>query len=70
MGYDAMPERQGVFYNEIKSSRNLFEDKNAKVFDYIGTSFEQRSGIAKLLKKFGILKNDKRKSKTLNTNEI
>lgn len=54
MGYDALPGLRGVFFNEILSKRSLFEDHNAEIFNYVGTSFVKRSDIAKLLKQFGI----------------
>lgn len=54
MGYDADPTLKGVFFNEIITRRNLFEDANAPIFDYIATSFVKRSDIAKLLKRFGV----------------
>lgn len=58
MGYDALPDPEGVFFNKIKSSKNLFEDQNSKIFDYIGASFEKRSGVLELLQQIGILRDD------------
>lgn len=58
MGYGALPEPKGVFYNKIKSTKNLFEDQTAKIFDYVGASFEKRSGVLELLQQFGVLRSD------------
>jgi Lipase len=54
MGYDAMKLPGGIFFNVIEAVGNLFQDENAKVFNYIGVSFEKRSGILKFLKILGI----------------
>lgn len=54
MGFDALPNVGGVFYNDIQSTKNLFQDEKAEIFNYIGESFMKRSGLVQFLNKLGI----------------
>lgn len=56
MGYDAFPGLQGVFFNKIISKRSLFEDVDAKIFDYVGNALANRSGLGKFLRRIGIIR--------------
>lgn len=54
MGFAAQPNHPGVFYNDIESDENLFQDENARIYEYFGVSFNKRSTISKFLRKLGI----------------
>lgn len=54
MGYDALPGLRGAFFNEIIAKRISSRGQRDERINYIGTSFVQRSDIAKFLRRFGI----------------
>lgn len=53
MGFDADASLRGVFFNEIITTRSLFEGLDSEILKYFGTSFLKRSEIAKFLQKLG-----------------
>lgn len=54
MGYNSLPI-EGVFFNEIKANRSYFQGVNAEIYNYVASSFNNRSTIAQFLKKLNVL---------------